>query len=305
MSVPSSVPKRATTRARLETTRGRAAAGAPPRRRRRHERAEHQRATDGTRPRRSTRSAGGSGGAQPAPRGGAATRVGTPIVRSISSTSASMRGPICRARGDLPRLLPSTRRPARRALSMTLEGRELVGLRPAGGGSTAGARQPLRPRRGRGARARRCPSARARRRPRAPPRLLARTSARVVSETRIWPPRASAQMREARTTSTTEVALVADGRLARVQPIRTRNSASSGHGSSSQRALRRDGRCDRLARAREDGEERVALAVDLPAAGRCERLAQEPVVRGERRLPSGRRAAASAASSPRCPRTGT
>ena len=46
-------------------------------------------------------------------------------------------------------------------------------------------------------------------------------------------------------------------------------------------ALRLDGCRNRIARAREDEEERVSLSVHLDAVGRCEGFAHDPSVRAQ------------------------
>ena len=69
-------------------------------------------------------------------------------------------------------------------------------------------------------------------------------------------------------------------------PIRTRSSASSGHACACSAQLRIRCRRRRVAGAREDVEEGVALRVDLLAAVPRERIAHEPpVVLQRRRIP--------------------
>ena len=75
-----------------------------------------------------------------------------------------------------------------------------------------------------------------------------------------------------------EVALVADVRLTGVEPHADTHLAPVRPGVLAQRALRRDRRRDRVARPWEREEERVALRVDLAAAGGAERLADDPAV---------------------------
>src|SRR5205823_4559177 len=76
-----------------------------------------------------------------------------------------------------------------------------------------------------------------------------------------------------------EVALLADVRLAGVQPHPHAQLLTAGPFVVAQRALRLDRRRHRVAGARERVEERVALRVDLRPAVRAERLAHDaPVV---------------------------
>ena len=83
-------------------------------------------------------------------------------------------------------------------------------------------------------------------------------------------------------------------------PIRTRTTAPSGHACSAERALRVDRRGDRVLRARERDEERVALRVDLAAAVRVERRAQQPPVVGEHLAVAVAQLLEQRASIPRC-----
>jgi hypothetical protein len=75
-----------------------------------------------------------------------------------------------------------------------------------------------------------------------------------------------------------EVALFADVRLARVQADAHEQLAPVRPLVVTQRALRLDGGCHRVACPREREEERVALRVDLGAAVGAERLPHDPPV---------------------------
>jgi len=75
------------------------------------------------------------------------------------------------------------------------------------------------------------------------------------------------------------VSLAADEWLAGVDPHPYTNGDTVGPGLRSERALRRHGGGDRVTRAREGDEERVALRVDLVAVELFNRRAEQPVVR--------------------------
>ena len=75
-----------------------------------------------------------------------------------------------------------------------------------------------------------------------------------------------------------EVALVADGGLARVEAHADAHLDAARPLVVAERALRVNGAAYGVARADEREEERVALRVDLGAAGRAEALADEPPV---------------------------
>src|SRR5581483_1385922 len=77
-----------------------------------------------------------------------------------------------------------------------------------------------------------------------------------------------------------EIPLVADLRLAGVQPHAHAHRAAARPLMVAQRPLRIDRRRDRVARTREREEERVPLRVDLRTAVRAERLAHDPPVVG-------------------------
>ncbi len=78
-----------------------------------------------------------------------------------------------------------------------------------------------------------------------------------------------------------DVALFADGRLARVDPHAHQQLSVAGPRLTGELPLRRDGGRDRILRARERDEERVALRVDLTAAVGVERSSQDPLVLGK------------------------
>ena len=70
-----------------------------------------------------------------------------------------------------------------------------------------------------------------------------------------------------------DIALLADDRLARVQAHADAHLGFLRPGVASERALPRDRRADPIARTRERVEERIALDVDLLAAGLLEDFA--------------------------------
>ena len=123
------------------------------------------------------------------------------------------------------------------------------------------------------------------------------TSARVVSERRIWPPCPPTRSRGADDVQP-EVALVADRRLAGVQAHPDADlgalAARRGRGARAARRRRRDG----VARPGEGEEERVALRVDLGAAGPPNVLAHDAAVLAGRPRRSRRRAAAASVVEP-------
>jgi hypothetical protein len=85
-----------------------------------------------------------------------------------------------------------------------------------------------------------------------------------------------------------QIPLVADVRLARVQPHADAHLAPVRPGVLAERALCRNGCVDRVAGTGEREEEGISLGIDLGAAGRAERLADEaamvPRERPERRV---------------------
>jgi hypothetical protein len=79
-----------------------------------------------------------------------------------------------------------------------------------------------------------------------------------------------------------DVALAADGRLAGVNAHPHTQLAAAGPFMCGQRLLRVDSGADGVLRAAKRREERVALRVDLGAVVGCERVANDPLVVGER-----------------------
>ena len=181
----------------------------------------------------------------------------TSIIARIAASSAS-RSRSADASGA---------RPACRSGSRAAGRRRAAPGRRAGRAARAGRGRRACSRRGRGAR------------PRAAGR--ARRAARSCCESRIWPPWPASPIREAWWTAKPTYPSSPTVASPVWTPIRIRTTARSGHSWPSTRALGGDRGLDGGPGAPEDGEEGVALAVDLDAAGVLEGAPEQLVVERE------------------------